>query len=342
MSSCLSPDCESIDEKLPSSKFDKEFTKKINLEALENAAIYKKLSEFDEKWLQNFYQIFLEYYNSILKESSIDIRNKICRDLNYYTDYVLYLIDEIINHYEQINKRNEFKRFRNNIRYQVKLMFPENENVKCYRDEKEHSFHAYIRKKLDDFCQNRDHLVSSVHSDIGKCDILLKYVKEQYDNFVKDDTCFSENNIQKEKIFHINDRCTLHDIPRTFSFSGCDNHEIQYRIKNIPLCPSEYISIFDNFAYFLSDYVGDIPNLSKIVEYTVYVSVVILGMSILFCILYKFSPLGYFLRNKKIKDEMKQNVNVDIMEMLENSSHYENIQAQNTPYHISYHKIQSS
>lgn len=39
---------------------------------------------------------------------------------------------------------------------------------------------------------------------------------------------------------------------------------------------------------------------------------------------------------------MKQNVNVDIMEMLENSSHYENIQAQNTPYHISYHKIQSS
>ncbi|KMZ98467.1 hypothetical protein PVNG_05244 [Plasmodium vivax North Korean] len=279
--------CKSLDDNLPSSEFDKQFRQSINLDTLENAALYKENKVNIENWLQNFTTQFSHYYNKESVKWHKNIHGKRCRDLNYYVDYIIDLISELEFKGNRGKRVKASKTEIDTVKQSMKSLFKHSDKFKCDREEEDYVKRIPIKKDLDDFCENRDYLYGYLDNSNKDCDRLTTYVKEKYDFFFNENTCILDPNNGNEKPLKINDNCTLYDIPKTFSYGHCSNDEMPHRIKSIPHCPAAETFTFGKFLQYISDYMQYIPGISFIQDNLLYVGIGVGGALTLFFVIYK-------------------------------------------------------
>ncbi|SCO68382.1 VIR protein [Plasmodium vivax] len=302
MSSTSGSKCNTLNKGLPSSTFDDKFSESIDLSTLESAALLNEPIDLEE-WIKTFTQTFPIKYKEIFNTEDKNIHDKRCRDLNYHLDYIADLILQLASKREHGKKFKIYENYLKTMKQVMESLFDPSSNYSCRRYYKRYVFQMPIRKDLDDFCENRDYLLSSIAKDPGNCDKLISYVNEKYNCSFNDKTCITDAGIPDTKFFHISANCTLYDIPKTFSYGHCSHYKMPHRIKSIPHCPAAQTSTFGNFLQYISDYMQYIPGISFIQDNLLYVGIGVGGVLTLFFIIYKFSPLGYFYRRRKKKNQ---------------------------------------
>ncbi|VUZ97226.1 PIR protein [Plasmodium vivax] len=307
MSSTSGSKCNTLNKELPSSLFDDKFRESTDLSTLENAALENGFIKIEE-WIKKFTEKFSEKYKEIFNAGDNNIHAKRCRDLNYHIDYVTDLILQLASKGQHGKKIRIPVDYIQTVKQAMKSLFNQSSNYSCTRDDKGYVFQMHARKDLDDFCENRDYLLSSISKDSGNCDKLISYVNEKYNCLFNDKTCITDAGIAETKFFHISPNCTLYDIPTTFSYGPCSKDKIPHRIQTIPHCPAEETFTFGKFLQYISDYMQYIPGISFIQENLLYVGIGVGGALTLFFVLYKFSPLGYFYRRRKKKNQEGNNM----------------------------------
>ncbi|SBT58123.1 PIR Superfamily Protein [Plasmodium ovale wallikeri] len=338
------PECfdEITDENLPSSIFDDDFTKSIELESLEDALFQNKQQDFVDTWSKKFTKTFLYYYNEKSKGWPKDIHNKRCRDFNYFADYITDLILQIGSKGEKGKKIDIPKEHIDSMKENLKLLFTKSDGFNCVRVENEYTTQLYIRKRLDDFCENKNHLIKCLNKNKGQCKNITKFINDKYKIFFNDKSCITDPNPMEKKFFNINEKCTFYDIPTTFSCKECNDYNVPNDIYTIPHCPRGNVSIFDDVDEYEHQYVDRTSSVEKIIEYVVYTCFTLLGITLFFLIIRKIIPLGNFLCNKIIKHKKIKNMNPYISEMPENLSYYEIQQTENFKYSIPYDQIKNN
>ncbi|KMZ76657.1 hypothetical protein PVIIG_05145 [Plasmodium vivax India VII] len=190
-----------------------------------------------------------------------------------FTSYVdLYSLEDV-----SLDKEDKTY-FSKCLKKNIKSLFAVSEKINCERDEKDYTSSMNIVKKLDDYCENRDHLRSVIKDKKEKCQDLIDYVNKKYDCFFNNDSCIIDIDAEEKKTFAISDDCTLYNIPKTFSYFECNNYELPYRIQSIPHCPSQYASIFDQIVAPLKYYIEDVPYLNEILNYPQYACLAVFGI----------------------------------------------------------------
>ncbi|SBS90621.1 PIR Superfamily Protein [Plasmodium ovale curtisi] len=294
------PECEFTEEKLPSSIFDAEFSKAINISLLEDAYFENKISNIDATWFKNFGTVLVDYYNEKSKKWATDIRHKRCRDLNYYVDYVTDLTI-------QIAKKIKGKRVDNlqddidSMKKNLNSLFTTHGEFNCLRDESTYKTQMHTKKHLDDFCENRDHLIKCVKNKNVTCDNLNKFISDKYKNFFNEKSCIMDPDTKEKKFYYINEKCSFYDIPKTFSCTDCAEYNTPQKIDSIPYCPNYNIEISEEIEEYEHQYVDSTSLVEKIIEYIIL--------------------LGNFLCSKIIKHKKIKNMNAYISEIPENLSY---------------------
>ncbi|KMZ79444.1 hypothetical protein PVIIG_04120, partial [Plasmodium vivax India VII] len=254
-----------LNEELPSSIFDDEFSRYIDLSTLESAALENGDIDLG-KWIKQFTEKFSEKYKEIFNTRDKNINAKRCRDLNYHVDYVEDLILQLASKGEHGKKFKIPEDYIKTMKQNMESLFNQSSNYNCTRDDKGYVSEMHTRKALDDFCENRDYLYEHIDDSNNNCDRLTTYVKEKYNCFFNENTCILDPNNGNEKPLMINDTCTLYDIPATFSNFKCKEFKIHNMIQSIPHCPKANMSFFDQaleHIYGYVDYIHDLTSIPK-------------------------------------------------------------------------------
>ncbi|CAI7721624.1 PIR protein [Plasmodium vivax] len=329
--------CNTLNEELPSSNFDDEFIESIYLSTLETAALENGDIDLEE-WIKHFTKKFSEKYEEIFNAGD-NIHAKRCRDLNYYADYVIDLASKVKIRGSRRNTKPLSEQV-DKLKSDINEIFNTRVNFKCSRTEEVYSWEATRRKQLDDYCENRDHLVSCISKGSAECEKLKELVDSNFEKFLSN-KCLISNYEEKNNPFNIHQNCTLYGIKKTFSYGTCNNFNIQYDIKDIPPCPSEDLSIWDKFLELINPYISYITNISDIPPYVQYICFGVLGIFIFSLILFKCTPLGNACCRRKSKNREKYNF--DEEEVLYNNSFYgQPMQAPMMPYQIPYYPLQNT
>lgn len=335
----IESECKSLDKDLPSSKFDEDFTSYVDLYSLEDVSLDKEDKTYFSKWYTSFSEKFSHYYKEKAKEKNENISPKRCRNLNYHINYLIFQIYQKELDYKNEEDQKLFKSSIESLKKNIKSLFAVSEKINCERDEKDYTSSMNIVKKLDDYCENRDHLRSVIKDKKEKCQDLIDYVNKKYDCFFNNDSCIIDIDAEEKKTFAISDDCTLYNIPKTFSYFECNNYELPYRIQSIPHCPSQYASIFDQIVAPLKYYIEDVPYLNEILNYPKYACLAVFGIVLIPPILCKFSPLRQLRYRKKRKSSRRKNIDSDVNDVLFSYAGYEPQLTENETYHIAYPNV---
>ncbi|SBT56084.1 PIR Superfamily Protein [Plasmodium ovale wallikeri] len=224
----------------------------------------------------------------------------------------------------------------------------QNEKKICARDK---SYFTYdqlkIRKELYDFCVNRD--ILRLNSSKYLCENIHNWIIQKYDSYFSKEKCTKYRQMvdyyqKKESPFHITNSCTFYDIHSTFYDIKCgdaaytyrNKHKYKHKIKSIENCPKD--NTFDNGSFMASstqDYAGQ--SNGNIANTVLTLGFIFFLIVVIFFILYKFSPLGSFLRNN-IMGIYKERTNMDedIDDLTKNISYCKTSNNQNKRHCISY------
>ncbi|SCO73846.1 VIR protein [Plasmodium vivax] len=332
------PECAKNDKDLPATKFDNEFRECAKLDTLEDAVFSNGNTDF-YKGHKNFMSNLIHCYTKQTLNFDTKLHEKRCRDLNYYVDFAIDLVSKL-----EIRSIRSTKQLReqlvDKIKSDINQLFNATAKLNCSRTVKDYSWETSMRKELDDYCENRDHLVSCISNGSNKCEKLKKLVETNFKKFLSN-KCLISNYENGSNPFDIHENCTLYDIKKTFSYDTCNNFNIQYDIKDIPPCPSEDLSIWDKFLELINPYISYITNISDIPPYVQYICFGVLGIFIFSLILFKCTPLGNACCRRKSKNRKKYNF--DEEEVLYNNSFYgQPMQAPMMPYQIPYYPLQNT
>ncbi|CAI7718603.1 PIR protein [Plasmodium vivax] len=334
--------CQALsDQDLPASKFDKEFRQSVNFDDLENAALAENKTFNLDEWKRKFLKELTSSFEQISEKWPYKTHEKRCRDFNYHADYTMNLISLLKVKGPHGKMVHIHKDNINSIKEQINRLFKKYDKFECASEEKRYTLQSPLRKDLDNFCENRDHLAECVTSKKQNCKRLVNFVNSKYYDLFSYDTCIVDSDTTDGKLLHISNNCSLYDIPKTFSYPACDNFEIPERIQSIPYCPMENLSLFSQLAAFVSDYISYIPNLAQIRRSVVYICLIILGISIPFLILYRLTHLGNVYQKEPRNDEGSKNTYDGSEEMLQYSSEDELSNMPSREYLISYLQMQN-
>ncbi|KMZ92001.1 hypothetical protein PVMG_05487 [Plasmodium vivax Mauritania I] len=256
------PECAKNDKDLPATKFDNEFRECAKLDTLEDAVFSNGNTDF-YKGHKNFMSNLIHCYTKQTLNFDTKLHEKRCRDLNYYVDFAIDLVSKLEIRDSRRNTKLLHEQQIDEIKSYVKELFNTTAKLNCSRTVKDYSWETSMRKELDDYCENRDHLVSCIGNGSDKCEKLKKLVDTNFKTFLSN-KCLISNYKKESNPFNIHENCTLYDIKKTFSHGTCNNFNIQYDIKDIPPCPSEDLSIWDKFLELINPYISYITNISDI------------------------------------------------------------------------------
>ncbi|KMZ77061.1 hypothetical protein PVIIG_05242 [Plasmodium vivax India VII] len=141
-------------------------------------------------------------------------RKKRCRDVNYW-------FDEKIKNYTDKDKK-EIAGCATSVCNDVMWNKIGEDKIVCLRKENPYQTnHAYLMKKLDDYCEIRDNNGCNVLKNINECLKYNKYIKKKKHEFTTDiqDICSTNCNRNEYKI---DDNCTLNDMDLTFPEINCE------------------------------------------------------------------------------------------------------------------------
>lgn len=191
-------------------------------------------------WHEKFKLQFNYYFSSESEKWNAQQQVKRCRDINYYVDIILDYIHDIDK-----KKRKKDKDAITKIKEFIDISFVDLTHFKCERKKSVNINDIYARKKLDDYCENRDYLINNKSKTNASCKKLDKYVYDKYNCFFNYDICMTASASKEVSPFHISNDCTFYDIRRTFPYFYCNDKNSSFhnfRIPEIPVCSDDNIS----------------------------------------------------------------------------------------------------
>ncbi|SBT57564.1 PIR Superfamily Protein [Plasmodium ovale wallikeri] len=289
---------------LPSYKFDKKFQEDIDYKKLEN--FEKKKTEQHElnNWIGKFKNELEKYFNVEYKSWTTDLRQKRCRDLDYWVLKVQGKMSDLLLADQRLS--NCISSFRNYIQ----SIFQKKKEFECERY-KDTDANIEIRKKLDDYCENRDYIKGKIDEKKNKdfCEIYNTYNRENDELFNNESsTCKKEYMQPKHCIIH--KTCTIQDRSATFPQIDCAMYDASYESDNNSLLNKLLLTIL-----------------------------LILGIGALFLFLYKYTPLSSFLLSDKLRRKKNNIFTEDTQEISEDNTEYSPQYTENVTSNIGYNMI---
>ncbi|SBS94388.1 PIR Superfamily Protein [Plasmodium ovale curtisi] len=289
---------------LPSVEFDKKFQEDIEYEKIKTFEVKKPKEDVLKAWMNKFKEKLREHLNKEYTSSNIELRQKRCRDLDYWVRDVqgkmsaLLRADALL--FDSIKSFNQ----------DISSIFENKSEFKCIRNEDSFT-NLEVRKELDDYCENREYIKGEVEKKKDK-DFCLRYSE-----YIRGKDDFFNNDVSKCKEEHsekayctIYTTCTTKDKSATFPEIKCDLYDISY--------------------------VSDDNSLQKEVLITI---PIILGICTLFLFLYKYTPLSSLLLNGKLKRKINDFITEETQEILEDNTEYNPQYTENIESSIGYNMI---
>ncbi|SBT58573.1 PIR Superfamily Protein [Plasmodium ovale wallikeri] len=310
-----------IDEKkLPPHIFYETLKNKENLTELKNTVYkYSSVPVSTREYLKEFGAQLIRNYRSIFTDNRILSHEKGCRYLNYW-------VDNEICHYERQYHVSGFENYITQFVTEVWKQLGTEVDNPCKRDEYRFAINEInIKKDLDDFCTIRD-IIRTKTKDDYTCKAVNGWVKEKYEKYFSRENCekYNRMNVGYNKDFspfHISNDCTFYDIPTTFRSFHCDNYIPEYKIKSISNCERNTLSGEKPKLGKFQDSLDNKFNISTGIG-TLIASLTVLGTFFIFFMIYKFSPVGSFLRHNIMKRyKIQKNIDDATKEFLQNALH---------------------
>ncbi|SBT58579.1 PIR Superfamily Protein [Plasmodium ovale wallikeri] len=309
-------DCTLNDDDLPALKFDKYWKSYINNEEFENSTLGVDTGINIYRWITNFNLNLIKYFKDTSNNFSSYILEKRCRDINYYVDFVLGNISKLQPDAQQAVL------LKDQVNAVVQLSFDKSNAFKCERNAKEYKSELYLRKKLDDYCENRRSFQGNLKKgDPTLCCKYSNHVKETKSTFNR---YITQRAIDKDhEDFHIDDECTLRNMEVTFPEVTCDTFDMS-GIRN-----EKSIGEDTDLEFGLSPL--------KLVSLT---GSTFVGTFLISAFLYKFTSIGSLIHTYKMNKSGLQEGMLDeeIDNMFTDSPNYLSTHLNNAEYNVAYYQ----
>ncbi|SBT00594.1 PIR Superfamily Protein [Plasmodium ovale curtisi] len=200
---------------LPAKIFDAELIKELYIEELDNVLDTEDFSDKIEAWYNKYNSNFYTYYMQKWNEyKNSDIRDKRCRDVNYWVKYVIDKISKIVKNESTASK------FVNNIKERASLILNKQIVFSCPLDISGTMLLREIKKNLDNFCENRDSFEKKLENyNHIECEKYKNYIKMTKNSFI---TYFSSGVIEDRNYLNINSKCNFDKGCAIFPQIQCD------------------------------------------------------------------------------------------------------------------------
>ncbi|SBT83460.1 PIR protein [Plasmodium ovale] len=226
---------ESYEQKLPTNKYSQELNSENSLNMYYNSTTFTSVMTSGGEKLKKIAAMLQKNYAGL--HMYLQDRYDHCDDLNYWLEEKKdnHKIEEPVDH---DNSWSLIDQLWNKLQYQT---FPNN---KCNRKNINKPLtERKKRKDLQHFCENRNHLRSTCKkAKDGKfqsddnCKNLSDYVEKSYTRFTKENECMPNRSELTDYFLHINESCSLYDMPRTFpSYTFETNVITENLIKRTPI-----------------------------------------------------------------------------------------------------------
>ncbi|SBT52304.1 PIR Superfamily Protein [Plasmodium ovale wallikeri] len=319
-------------EDLPADKFDDECIKHLNINALYNVSHDEDFSNQIHEWTKEFKSKFIKYYLQIWDSSTDkEFREKRCRDFNYWVKYIIDQVNKIVK------TKPKASEYANQIKERAELILNDRNIYGCKLDIADTTEERYIKKQLDNFCENRDAFEKKLKNYNHKeCEKYKNYIKMRKDAFIR---FMASRTIKNNTYLHINEKCNFDKGCAIFPQIRCDSIRNEV-IKEEQSSENELCVSSVKYPSFVSLQEGSPENTedSFPVKKILSVSTPVAGAIAFSVVLYKFSPIGSFLNRGRnnfnpLQDGFDQQENQDFL----GSPDFLNTNPDNNIYQIAYH-----
>ncbi|SBT83059.1 PIR protein [Plasmodium ovale] len=335
------------EQELPGNIYSNQLEDRTAVENYRDTQTFKYVMNSGNPEIKAIGELFFKNYMYIKNNYNRINKEKRCSDLNNWLDEKKdkYNIEHVHgNQWELID----------NLR--VKIENDRLYNKKCPRVNTDKSL-IYRRKRieLDRYCENRDYLKNKCQNvsvltrpDNENCLNLSEYVDKYYNIFLRKYPCIEVNIEKDEDPYHISDDCTLYDRSTTFPIYIFNNNDIQIKANSreiINKCISDPAFEASPEARYKGDSEMSEEQVPyshfKLVDYVTYISSTVCGIFILFFSLYKFTPLGSWLHNRRAMErEIRLNMEEkETQELLDNSLEYMTSSSNKEGYYLTYQPV---
>ncbi|SBT72730.1 PIR protein [Plasmodium ovale] len=317
------------DGDLPADKFDTECIEHLNINELNDVLDHEDYSDKIEKWVENFNSKLISYYiENWDKSKEKNFRDKLCRDFNYLLGDV---IDKVKKKVKNTTKASAMVR---KIKERANLIFKDDHIFKCPLDIRGTEEERYIKKELDNYCENRDSFENKLkpydHTVCEKYKNYISYTKNKFINF------FSHRSIENRDYLKISENCNFDKKCGIFPQIQCDsngNKVIKVLSSENELCVSS-IKYSPPAPLQEGDQESTESSLKKILS----VSTPVAGAIAFSLVLFKFAPVGSLLNRGRsnfnpLQDDFDQPETQDFL----NSQDFLGTNPENSMYQIAYH-----
>ncbi|SBT01513.1 PIR Superfamily Protein [Plasmodium ovale curtisi] len=307
---------------LPSKIFDDECNKRLNIEALNNVQDAKYLNQSIETWAVNFKNEFIPFFKEKLSSSQNKVfREKRCRDFNYWVFHVIEKIREIEK--DAVKKNDNIE----GIKEFTEKIFRENNEFGCSLDIKGTTEQRFIKKELDNFCENRDSFKKKLSSyNHAECEKYKNYINMTISSFNE----FILTGHTKENAYlHINDECNFNKRCAIFPIIQCYSNEMVVT-EHVETSENEPCKNIDEYLKATWNY-NTIKNLLP-------VSSPVAGVIVISLALYKFFPIrSWISRERSNFNILPDGFNKPEMPDFLDLPDFVNDISENNMYQIAYH-----
>ncbi|SBT73159.1 PIR protein [Plasmodium ovale] len=329
MSGYVVSECTVGEKDLQENIFDEKWREATNFSDFSNAALLPSKIDDMEKWMSTFKTQLLNIYDNNILGDLVRVRDKRCRDLNYYINYMLYYIPKITKETENSSEIiDSFQRFVKE-KFRAWELFSTEEKFKCERVKNEYNFKMDLIKKLDDYCENKKVFKNKLKPyEYVTCCKYATYVLDKKRSF---HNLISSHYLSKQEDgFHINDECTLKKFGETFPNVICKENDMSE--IEIDELPTSY-----RHGHLPETYPEDSMNSSP-TKIAVTSVTTLLGACLSGLYLYRHSFKGSRLRNSQEGNIFSHDgIYDDATEKFSESPlHYLDIPQQNNQFYIAY------
>ncbi|SBT72737.1 PIR protein [Plasmodium ovale] len=270
---------------LPAKNFDDKCNERLNIGMLSNVYDAKELESPIEAWVVDFKDQFEQYFKEELKSSEEKaFREKRCRDFNYWVFHVIHKIRDIVKDSVQVKDNTE------GIKVFTEGLFSRNAEFGCSLDIDGNRERREIKKKLDNFCENRDSFKERLnpynHTECEKYKNYINMTISSFNNFI------SGGYTKENAYLHINEKCNFNKRCAIFPIIQCYSNEMVVT-EHVETSENEPCKNIDEYLEAIWNY-DTIKNILS--ESSPVAGIIVISLA-----LYKFSPIKSWISKEKSK-----------------------------------------
>ncbi|SBT55093.1 PIR Superfamily Protein [Plasmodium ovale wallikeri] len=276
------------EEDLPAKIFDDELIKELYIEKLDNVLETEDFSDRIEAWYKEYDSKFFTYYmQKWNKYKNTDIRDKRCRDVNYWVKYVIDKINKIVKN------KSTASNIVDQITQRASLILNEQIVYGCPLDISGTSLLRDIKKELDNFCENRDSFEKKLENyNHTECEKYKNYIKITKNSFIK---YFSSVATENRDYLKINEKCNFNKGCAIFPQIQCDLDKNKIIREEQSSESERCVSSIKYTAPLSSHSESETTDNSFPLKKILSVSTPVAGALAVSLVLYKISPIGSWL-----------------------------------------------